>query len=80
MIELVSSLILIAIILWLFAQDRHRDGEISKVLWIPIIWIFIAGSRPVSLWFHIQVIGTGADDQLEEHSRDTNLVCINCSD
>lgn len=76
MIELVSSLILIAIILWLFAQDRHRDGEISKVLWIPIIWIFIAGSRPVSLWFHIQVIGTGADDQLEGSPVDRNILAI----
>ena len=37
----------------------------SKALWLPTVWLFLACSRPVSLWTHIQTIGTAADDQLE---------------
>jgi exopolysaccharide production protein ExoQ len=30
--------------------DRDRRARISKALWIPVAWLFIASSRPVSLW------------------------------
>jgi O-antigen ligase len=39
---------LIALIFYL---DRDKSIRTSKALWIPIAWLLINGSRPVSLWF-----------------------------
>lgn len=40
----------------LFYLDRDKSFQTSKALWLPVIWLWIAGSRPVSSWF-----GMGAD-------------------
>jgi exopolysaccharide production protein ExoQ len=37
-------------ILALFLLDRDRDLRTSKALWIPVLWILIASSRPLSAW------------------------------
>lgn len=38
-------------ILWLLAKDVKGRPGISKAIWIPLFWVVILGSRPVSLWF-----------------------------
>jgi len=35
----------------LFYLDRDKSVQTSKGLWLPVIWIWIAGSRAVSAWF-----------------------------
>lgn len=35
----------------LFYLNRDQTVRTSKALWLPVIWISIAGSRAVSLWF-----------------------------
>lgn len=37
-------------ILGLFVLDRYPKVRTSVALWIPVIWIWINGSRPVSQW------------------------------
>src|SRR5213079_649379 len=37
-------------VLGLFVLDRDRQARTSKGLWVPVIWLLINGSRPVSLW------------------------------
>jgi exopolysaccharide production protein ExoQ len=39
----------------LFYLDRDKSVRNSKALWLPVIWLWIAGSRSVSVW-----LGTGA--------------------
>jgi exopolysaccharide production protein ExoQ len=34
----------------LFVLDRERKAHTSKGLWIPVLWLLIIGSRPVSAW------------------------------
>lgn len=43
------TLICILFILYLFWIDRKKDGP-SYALWIPLAWMFFAGSRYVSSW------------------------------
>jgi exopolysaccharide production protein ExoQ len=38
----------------LFYLDRDESVQTSKALWLPVTWLWIAGSRPVSVW-----LGTG---------------------
>ena len=41
----------------LFYLDRDNSLRTSKALWIPVIWIWIVGSRPVSLWLGVSPPG-----------------------
>jgi exopolysaccharide production protein ExoQ len=38
----------------LFALDRQPKGQTSKALWIPVIWLLIAGSRNPGEWLQMQ--------------------------
>jgi len=42
----------LAFIGWLFVRDiRQRDRQkVSPMGWLPLAWVFILGSRPLSLW------------------------------
>src|SRR5262245_28324893 len=35
----------------LFLLDRDKSVRTSRALWIPVIWLSLAGSRPISHWF-----------------------------
>jgi O-antigen ligase len=38
----------------LFYLDRDKSIHTSKALWLPITWLAIVGSRPVTLWLGIR--------------------------
>jgi exopolysaccharide production protein ExoQ len=40
-------------IVGLFWLDRDRNARTSVTLWIPVIWMWIACSRPVAVWLGI---------------------------
>src|SRR5215475_11412595 len=46
-----ASLLYITGIIGLFLLCADRKRPMSKALWIPIAWLLINGSRPVSMWF-----------------------------
>ncbi len=46
----VASLICLCGIAGLFYLNRDNAVETSKALWLPIVYLLILGSRPVSLW------------------------------
>lgn len=48
---LIGALAYTAVVLAIFYFDRENIRT-SKALWIPILWLMINGSRPVTLWFH----------------------------
>jgi O-antigen ligase len=37
----------------LFYLDRDKSIRTSEALWLPVIWLWIIGSRPVSVWLGI---------------------------
>jgi O-antigen ligase len=47
---LIATVIYVLGIFGLFWLDRHPDEHTSKALWIPVIWLAICASRPVSSW------------------------------
>jgi exopolysaccharide production protein ExoQ len=54
MIFWLAFLICSAGIAGLFFLDRDKSVRNSKALWLPVIWLWLIGSRPVSVW-----LGTG---------------------
>jgi O-antigen ligase len=51
MVPFLALSITLAFVLWLLRQDVASRPKLSAALWIPQIWIFVRGSRPVSFWF-----------------------------
>jgi hypothetical protein len=43
----------------LFYLDRDKSIRTSKAFWLPVVWLLIAGSRPVSAWFGIGTESAG---------------------
>jgi len=49
----------------LFRWDRRWRPALSSGLWIPLIWVLIIGSRPVSFWFSSSAAVDGGADYLD---------------
>jgi exopolysaccharide production protein ExoQ len=61
---LIASFVYACGIAGLFYLDRDKSVHTSKALWLPVIYIWIVGSRPVSMWFGIAP-PAGMDAQLD---------------
>jgi exopolysaccharide production protein ExoQ len=61
-------------ILILFFLARDRDTTTSKALWIPVIWLFIGGSRNVSQWLDHQSPPLDPGRYLEGNELDRNVL------
>jgi exopolysaccharide production protein ExoQ len=42
----------------LFFLDRDTSARTSKVLWLPVIWVWLNGSRPLSVWLGMSLPDT----------------------
>jgi len=51
MMKLIAIAVLVPGMLWLQFLNWREKEKVSKALWIPLLWILIAGSRSVSSWF-----------------------------
>ena len=60
-----ANVIYIIGILGLFWLERDRSSRTSRALWIPVIWMSIAGSRNVSQW--LQVVQPSPDGNTFDH-------------
>jgi O-antigen ligase len=64
-----------AFVALLIAWDRERGLRTSWGLWVPTIWLLIAGSRMVSLWFEGEPAqGVSPDDLLDGSPLDRNVL------
>jgi O-antigen ligase len=53
----IASLIYVCGIAGLFYLDRDKSIKTSKALWLPVLYLWILGSRPLSYW-----LGAGPSD------------------
>ena len=71
-----ATVIYVVGILGLFYLDRDKSIHTSKALWIPVIWILINGSRPVSLWLGMAPANSSASQLLEGSPIDRLIASI----
>jgi O-antigen ligase len=76
MSPLIAAVVYTLGILTLFALDRDRKVRTSKALWLPVIWIWIVGSRPVSAWLGISPSVATASQMLEGSPLDALVFAI----
>ena len=54
----VAILLCVPFIWWLWRRDIQARPKFSPAFWIPVFWMFILGSRPLSWW--LGVTGSGS--------------------
>lgn len=62
---LIAAVVFAVGILGLFVLDHDRVSRTSKALWIPVVWLLINGSRPVSIWLQMTTPIESPDQYLE---------------
>jgi exopolysaccharide production protein ExoQ len=70
-----ASLICACGIIALFYLDRDKTVRTSKALWIPVIYLWIVGSRPVSAWLGMTP-AAGANVQLDGSPLDAAVLGV----
>lgn len=69
----------LAFVLWfcgtcaLFRLNHDRSARASKAIWLPVLWVTIVASRPVSVWLGLGPAVGGLDATLEGDSRDAAI-------
>jgi len=70
----------IAFLIWiagtacLMYLDREKGIRVSRALWLPVLWLWIIGSRPLSAWMSIWFgIGPGGAMQMGQATLDAQL-------
>ena len=49
----IASILFTIFILFLFYRDQEKNSGVTKAVWVPMIWMFIVGSRFVSQWLNL---------------------------
>ena len=63
-----SLCLTLALIIWLFRRDIREKADVSNALWLPLLWLVIGCSRPVSEWLNIFGLPVSGGTSVEEGS------------
>lgn len=55
-----ALLLTLALVIFLFWRDFRQQQNVTRALWIPLLWMLIIGSRFVSQWLSLLGISMGA--------------------
>ena len=58
----------------LLFREAYQQKDVSRAVWIPCIWLFILGSRPISVWLSFS--GPGGVDAMMEGSPVDRIVYL----
>jgi exopolysaccharide production protein ExoQ len=74
MTQLATLVFLIGIAV-LFRLDWNPEAKTSKALWLPVMWLWIAGSRPISEWYS-GGMGSTAGQLMDGSPMDRNIYIL----
>lgn len=72
----VALLLTLGFIAFLFRRDIRQRPNVTGALWLPVIWMFLIGSKPVSKWLNIIGIPGFVTRAVEEGSSLDALVFL----
>ena len=64
------------LIIWLWKRDQRGRLPSSKALWVPLFWLLVLGSRPISWWLGIGGSSGVSDSDLEGNAFDRILYLV----
>jgi exopolysaccharide production protein ExoQ len=48
-----AAVLTVGFIIWLFRRDVRERPNVTGALWLPVLWLVIAASRPVTVWLNM---------------------------
>src|SRR6266568_1797 len=72
----VATIVYTGLILGLFLLDRNRNAHTSKAVWIPVAWLLINGSRPVSAWLQVGPVMDSPEKYLDGSPLDAAVFAV----
>lgn len=69
----VATLACLLCIAWLFWIDRKQPDGVSRAVWVPVVWMLLAGSRFVSQWLNLAPPQVSVDGFSEGSPLDRNV-------
>jgi O-antigen ligase len=69
----IATLAYIIFIVGLFWLNRETEVRTSRALWLPVIWLLINSSRPVTVWLHISPPNVADSMYLDGSPIDRNI-------
>src|SRR5205814_3091144 len=64
----VALLLTVAFIVFLFSRDIREKPDVSSALWLPLLWLVLICSRPLSAWLNIFGLPVSGAVSVEEGS------------
>src|SRR5438874_13620506 len=64
----IASFLTVAFIIFLFRRDIRERPDVSGGLWLPLLWLTLGCSRPVSEWLNIFGLPVSGGASVEEGS------------
>jgi len=76
-----AIVVFIGFTVWLWREDNQSRPHLSKALWIPLIWLLLLASRPLSWWsWFFFGIGSSVTSDLNGNALDrafySVLICL----
>ena len=65
---ILATILTLAGIAWLFRRDFREQPNVTSALWLPLIWVFIIGSRFPTSWIEILTGINVGGESVEEGS------------
>src|SRR5882724_8122711 len=63
-----AAFLTVALIVFLFRRDIREQPNVSAALWLPLIWLILACSRPLSIWLKISGLPVSGPGSVQEGS------------
>jgi exopolysaccharide production protein ExoQ len=64
----VALFLTISLIVWLFRRDIRERPNVTGALWLPVLWLVLGCSRPVTAWLNIFGLPVSGAASVEEGS------------
>jgi exopolysaccharide production protein ExoQ len=71
-----ASVLTLGFIAYLFRRDFREKPNVAWAIWLPVLWVFIIASLPVSTWLHIMGLPVYGGTTVEEGSTVDSIVYL----
>lgn len=71
-----ATLVCFAGIAGLIYLDRDRSARVSNAIWLPVSWLWIVGSRPVSAWLGMSSTSQSFESQVDGSPLDALIFAL----
>ena len=66
------------VVFWVFYKDHRQRPNCSRALWIPVVWLALLGSHPLSFWLGVSSSGDDLEGSPLDRIVYTAMILVSC--